>query len=124
MWNQQSVTELATPDPFEVDQSIDLPLVEAAAVTASTSPTSPIVQPLTLTPQQQLTTQHRRASIVVLIPLVLLTVAVISLKIGISALIPIIGSLIRFTGSIWQSVSDTDRGTESIPIKYPPAVAA
>ena len=54
----------------------------------------------------------------------MLTVAVILIKIGIGALIPLIVSLIRFMGSIWQSVSDTDRGIESISITYSPAAAA
>lgn len=145
IWNQRSVAAepTMTIGQSEPDPSLDLPLTEAAAVMTErsttlldlhtesdgSSPTSPIVQPTPQpipqqpAPQQQPKTQYRGgASIVVLVPLILVLVAVILIKVGIRTLIPIIGSLMRFTGSIWQSVSDTDRGIESID--YPLVTAA
>jgi hypothetical protein len=124
--SEQTVTDIeslpAMPDPFEV--AIDLPLTEAA-VMAERSTTSldlymesdgsPTPQPPT--PQPTAPKPHRQASIVVLIPLILLSVAIISIRIGISTLIPIIGSLMRFTGEIWQSsITGNAIGTESVEI--------
>jgi hypothetical protein len=137
MWNQRSVAAFETPDPFEVDQSIGLPqpLMEAAVMAErsttvldlymesdGSSSTSPTHHPPTLHPTPQPTTsQYREASIVVLIPLILLTVAVILIKIGITILIPLISSLIRFMGTLMK-FTNTDRGNE--PIDYFPPVAA
>jgi hypothetical protein len=106
----------AIPDPFEdateVYQQIDL--MEAAKMAVSAPIAESIVQPTPLAIPP--TPQYRGASIVMLAPLILLTVAVILIKIGIGVLIPLIGSLMRFMGSIWQSFTHTDRSTESIPI--------
>ena len=80
------------------------------------------------TPQPPTRTQ-RQAAIAMLAPLILLSVAVIAIRIGISALIPLIGSPMRFTGSIWQSIPRTNAQAHplmvvdpsSIPIDYFPA---
>ena len=127
--SQQTVTDtdIETSDPFEVDQPIYL--MEAAvmaechstildlyidsAVTASTSPLAEsIVQPPapqqpTLTPQQQPTTHYRGASIVLIIPLVLLLVTIGA----IGTLVPTIGTLMRFMGTLMK-LTDTDCGTD------------
>ena len=128
MWNQRSVATIETPDPFDdryefvinpetVSQS-EVP--DVLSVIDKSNNMITLQQPI----HQQAPNQKHSALIVVLIPLILLTVTVILIKIGIGALIPLIGSLIRFMGSIWQSVSDTDRGIESISITYSPAAAA
>ena len=125
MWmSQQTVTDtdIETSDPFEVDQPINL--IEAAVMaersttlldlyvegdgSSSTSPIAEsIVQPPTLTPQQQPTAKRYGASIVLIIPLVFLIVAI-------SDLIPIIGSLMRFVGTlIKRTNADTDCGTDT-----------
>jgi hypothetical protein len=99
--SQQTVIEIietlpAIPDPFENQlelaietESIDLPPVPTA--------------------------QHHGASVVVLIPLILLSLAVISIRIGIGALIPLIAAVGRLLVSIGRSITGTDRGTDSIP---------
>ena len=71
----------------------------------------------TLTPQQRRITQKHSASIVMIIPLVLLSLAIISIRIGISIIIPLIGSLINLMGLIWKSVPDSI-ATNSIPVDY------
>lgn len=104
--SQQTVIEIiempAIPDPFE--NQLELAIEK---------------EPVDLPPVP--TTQHCGASIVVLIPLILLSLAIISIRIGIGALIPLIAAVGRFTGGIWQSITHTDRGTDSIPIDYFPA---
>ena len=78
--------------------------------------TKKICQSIRPTPQQTTPkNRYRGASIVILIPLTLLTVAVILIKIGISTIIPLIVSLMRFTNSIYTDIdTDTDCGKSSI----------
>ena len=122
--SQHTVTEIdslpAIPDVLSVIDRSD-------NTTTLPQPTAqpPAPQP---TPQPPTPTQ-RQAAIVMLAPLILLSVAVIAIRIGISALIPLIGSLMRFTGSIWQSIPRTNAQAHplmvvdpsSIPIDYFPA---
>jgi hypothetical protein len=129
--SEQTIIETlpAIPDPFE-SESIDLPLAEAAemaechttlldlyvdsALTASTSPIAEsIVQPPTPITKQG-------ASIVMLTPLILLSVAVISLRIGTSALISIIAVVGRLSVVVWRFIPRTI-APNSIPIDYFPA---
>jgi hypothetical protein len=130
--SEQTVIETlpAIPDPFE-PESIDLPLAEAAAemaersttpldlyvdsaVTASTSPIAEsIVQQPTPKPQRQ-------ASIVALIPLILLSITVIAIRIGIGALLPLIAAVGQVSVSIWRSIPRTI-DPNSIPLNYFPA---
>lgn len=131
-----NATELAIPDPFQDSYEFvmssetafrsEVPDVlsvidrgDNTATLPQPTPQPPTHQPIpqqpTLTPLvTQPTTQYRGASIVVLIPLIFLFLGVMAIKIGISTLLPLIGSLMRFTGSIWQSFTGTDRGSESI----------
>ena len=157
--SEQPVIEIATPDPFELPLVEDVTACSHSPMADSIvkgsgyaneipvpQPTAPTPQPMPQpqqpapqpTPQQPPTltplaipptTQYRGALIVILIPLILLTVAVILIKVGISTLIPLIGSLIRFTGSIWQSIPRTNAQAHplmvvdpnSIPTNYFPA---
>ncbi len=110
----------AIPDPFEgateVYQPIDL--MEAAKM-ASTAPIAEsIVQPTPLAIPP--TTQHRQASIVMLAPLILLSVAVIAIRISISVLIPTIAAVGRLLVAVWRSIP-RKIDTNSIPINYFPA---
>mgnify|MGYP000243975973 CR=1 FL=1 len=104
---------LATPDP--IDDSYEFVMSSETDVLSVIDKSDnmvtlqqPTPQQPTFTPQQQPKTQHRQASIVILVPLILVFVAIILIKIGISTIIPLIGSLMRFTGSIWQSVTHTN----------------
>jgi hypothetical protein len=82
--SEQTVIEMpAIPDPFENQ-------LELAIET----------EPVDLPPVP--TTQHRGAAIVVLIPLILLSVAVISVRIGIGALIPLIAAVGRSLVAVWE----------------------
>jgi hypothetical protein len=106
---------------FQSEQTvIDLPLMAGAEmaedVTASTPPIcESIVQPtpLAILP----TTHYRGAAIVMLTPLILLSVAVITIGTSISALIPLIAAVGRLLVSIGRSITGTDRGTDSIPTR-------
>jgi hypothetical protein len=127
--SEQTVIEIETlptiPDSFE---SIDLPLTEAAVMAdRSTNPldlylesdgSSSTPLPTDLSPVP--TNQHRGAAVVVLIPLILLSVAVIAIRIGISALIPTIAAVGRLSVAVWRSIPRTI-DTNSIPIDYFPA---
>ena len=77
------------------------------------SPTSPIVQPTPLAIPP--TTQHRQASIVMLAPLILLTVAVIAIRIGIGALIPLIAAM---TSNIQDAIFDRQNNDHLSPIGH------
>ena len=112
--SEQTVIEIietlpAIPDPFEnqfeVDQSINLPLTEAA------------VSPLPKKPQPITKSKHG-ASIVVLIPLILLSIVVVAIRIGFSTLIPLIASVRRLSVAVWRSIF---RSIELVSIDYFPA---
>jgi hypothetical protein len=119
--SQQIVREI------ETEQAIDLPLMEAAEMAErSTSPldlymdsdgssSTPLPTDLPTAPN----TKHG-ASIVVLIPLILLSVAIVAIRIGISALIPTIAAVGRLSVAVWRSISRMS-DTNSIPIDYFPA---
>jgi hypothetical protein len=79
-------------------QPLDLPLDESIPVPA---------------PQQPPTTQYRGASIVMLIPVILLSVAVIAIQIGTSALIPLIAAVGRLSVTLWRF---SDR--EDVPTSF------
>jgi hypothetical protein len=108
-------TYILAIETFQSEQTIiDLPLMEAAEM-ASTAPIAEsIVQPTPLAIPH--TTQHHGASIVILAPLILLSLAIISVRIGIRDLIPLIAAVGRLLVSIGRSITGTDRGTDSIPI--------
>jgi hypothetical protein len=90
---------------FQSEQTvIDLPLMAGAEmaedVTASTPPIcESIVQPtpLAILP----TTHYRGAAIVILAPLILLSLAIISVRIGIGALISLIAAVGRSLVAVW-----------------------
>jgi hypothetical protein len=105
--SEQTVIEIiempAIPDPFEsqFELAVDLPLMEATEM-ASTAPIAEsIVQPTPLAIPP--TTHHRGAAIVMLTPLILLTVAVITIGTSISALIPLIAAVWRLLVAVWGS---------------------
>lgn len=103
--SEQTIIEIvempAIPDPFESQ-------LELAIET----------EPVDLPPVP--TNQHRQASIVVLIPLILLSLAIISIRIGIGALILLIAAVGQLSVSVWGSILRT-LGTKSISIDYFPA---
>jgi hypothetical protein len=127
----QTVTDFATEQSLAkpLRMRIDLPLTEAAEMAErSTTPlelymeidgstSTPLPTDLPTVPAN-----HHGASIVVLIPLILLSVAVIAIRIGMGTLIPLIASLKRFTGSIWGSIPRLI-DTSSILIDYFPSLA-
>jgi hypothetical protein len=105
--SQQTVIEIiempAIPDPFEnqLELAVDLPLMEATEM-ASTAPIAEsIVQPtpLAISP----TTHHRVAAIIIIAPLILLSLAIISVRIGIGALIPLIAAVGRSLVAVRRS---------------------
>jgi hypothetical protein len=106
-----NATELDTPDPFDdsyefvmsSETAFRSEVPDVLSVIDKGDDTATLPQP---TPQPP---THQR-----LIPLIFLFLGVMAIKIGISTLLLLIGSLMRFTGSIWQSITHTDRGTESI----------
>jgi hypothetical protein len=124
----ESFQSLQIVTDFETEQPIDLPLMEAAETAErSTTPldlymesdgslSSPLPTDLPTAPNTKY-----GAAIVLLIPLILLSVAVITIRIGITTLTSIIAAVGQFTISIWRSVTHTYRGTSSIPIDYFPA---
>ena len=101
MWNQRSVATIETPEPFDdsyefvmssetafrsevpdvlsvIDKGDDTTTLQQLTNETPVAQQLPMPQPTTQPP----TPQHRGASIMVLIPLILLTVAVILIKIG------------------------------------------
>lgn len=120
--SEQTVIEI------EVDQSIDLPLTEAAVMAErSTTPldlylesdgSSSTPLPTDLPPVP--TNQHRGAAIVMLAPLILLSVAVITIDTSINALILIIAAVGRLSVAVWRFIPLTI-APNSIPIDYFPA---
>jgi hypothetical protein len=128
MWNQRSVATTAeaarfafetpafrseVPDVSSViDKGDDTTTLQQLTNETPVAQQLPMPQPTTQPP----TPQHRGPSIVVLIPLILLTVAVILIKIGISVLIPLIGSLIKFMDSIWGFSNREDMPTNFVLI--------
>jgi hypothetical protein len=115
--SQQTVTEIeslpAIPDPFEdafeVDQSIDLPLMEAA-VMASTPPSESVPLP---TPQPP-TTQHRQASIVMLVPLIMLCGLFIVMGISIKTLVALIAAVVPVLAGWWRYLVQSPTVTQAI----------
>ena len=72
--------------------------------------------PVATTQQQQALNQKHSPSIVMLAPLILLSVAVIAIRIGISALIPTIAAVGRLLVSIWGFSNREDVPTRRVLI--------
>jgi hypothetical protein len=109
--SEQTVIEIiempAMPDPFE-SESIDLPVMKAAVIAErSTTPLDLYIESdgsPTFTPQPTAPKPHLEASIVVLIPLILMSVAVISIFTSFRALIHLIEAVGQVSVSIWRSI--------------------
>jgi hypothetical protein len=104
----ETFQSLQTVIEIEIEQPLELPPMEANQL----PDVLPVIDNETTSPLP--VNQQRGASIVMLVPLILLSVAVIAIRIGIGTLIPLIAPPIRFMVSLWQSITHTDRGTESI----------
>jgi hypothetical protein len=107
--SEQTVIEIiempAIPDPFESQFELAIE-------------TEPVDLPPVPTTQHHGAANAKRATsaVVMLTPLILLSVALIAIRIGIGALIPLIAAVGRLLVSIGRSITGTDRGTDSIPI--------
>ena len=83
--------------------SLELPEVELPLTEAAVSPL----------PSPPSTTQHRGASIVILMPLILLFGAVMAIQMGLRLMTPLIVAVWRFMAA-WRPVPRTARSTTSI----------
>jgi hypothetical protein len=123
--SSETVNQSEVPDVLSVidksDNATTLPQPTPQPLAPQLTPQPPTPQQPTLTPLAiQPTSQYRGASLVVLITLLLVTVAVISLRIGASVLILIIAAVGRLSVAVWQSsITGNEIGTESIPKGFP-----
>jgi hypothetical protein len=80
-----------------------LPTIPDPLAERSTTPLDPYMEIDGSTSNITPTTQHRGALIVILAPLILLSLAIISVRIGIGALIPLIAAVGRSLVAVWGS---------------------
>jgi hypothetical protein len=133
----ESFQSLQTVTEIETEQPIDLPLMEAAEMAErSTTPLDLYIEsdgsPSASLPTDLSTATNYKqgASIVLIIPLILLSALFDLMATGFTSLVPLIESAGRLSVSIWRFVSGTSNAqahplmmvdTRSIPIDYFPA---
>jgi hypothetical protein len=118
---RSKATWISAIETFQSQQTVieiieTLPTIPDPLAERSTTPLDPYMEIDGSTSNITPTPKQHGAAIVILAPLILLSLAIISVRIGIRALIPLIAAVGRLLVSIGRSITGTDRGTDSIPI--------